>query len=29
MSTKPPPTLLFDAPMPSWGWGETKGPYIP
>lgn len=21
--------MATDAPMPVWGWGETKGPYIP
>jgi hemoglobin len=22
-------TMVTDEPMPAWGWGETKGPYIP
>jgi hemoglobin len=22
-------TVDPDAPMPKWGWGEVKGPYIP
>jgi hypothetical protein len=21
--------LVQDAPMPRWGWGEAKGPYLP
>ena len=28
MNSQPGATVLTDQPMPSWGWGEVKGPYI-
>jgi len=29
VNSQPEAKVGFDAPMPKWGWGETKGPYIP
>lgn len=29
INSQPGAAVDQDAPMPSWGWGETKGPYIP
>ena len=29
INSQPGANVSGDAPMPSWGWGETKGPYIP
>lgn len=28
LNSKPGETIEGDAPMPKWGWGEAKGPYI-
>jgi len=29
VNSQPGADLSGEAPMPAWGWGETKGPYIP
>lgn len=29
INSKPGADVTAEAPMPEWGWGETKGPYIP
>ena len=29
LNSQPGATVNTDAPMPHWGWGEVKGPYIP
>jgi hemoglobin len=29
INSQPGALVDQDAPMPSWGWGEVKGPYIP
>lgn len=29
INSQPGATVSEHAPMPEWGWGETKGPYIP
>lgn len=29
LNSQPGATVTADAPMPSWGWGEVKGPYVP
>lgn len=29
MNSQPGAAAVEDAPMPSWGWGEVKGPYQP
>lgn len=29
INSQPGANVSGDAPMPSWGWGETQGPYIP
>lgn len=29
INSQPGADLSGDAPMPSWGWGEVKGPYVP
>jgi hemoglobin len=29
LNSQPGADVAHDAPMPAWGWGETKGPYIP
>ena len=29
INSQPGADLSGEAPMPAWGWGETKGPYIP
>jgi hemoglobin len=29
INSQPGADVSGDAPMPAWGWGETKGPYIP
>ena len=29
MNSRPGAEVTQDAPMPRWGWGETKGPYVP
>jgi hemoglobin len=29
INSQPGATVQESAPMPRWGWGETKGPYIP
>ena len=29
INSQPGADVSADAPMPAWGWGETKGPYIP
>lgn len=29
INSQPGADVTFDAPMPAWGWGETKGPYVP
>ncbi len=28
INSQPGATVTTDQPMPSWGWGETKGPYV-
>jgi hemoglobin len=27
--SEPGAAVGADQPMPSWGWGEAKGPYLP
>lgn len=29
INSQPGATVVADAPMPRWGWGEVKGPYVP
>jgi hemoglobin len=29
LNSQPGAAAVEDAPMPHWGWGETKGPYRP
>jgi hemoglobin len=29
LNSQPGLTVTVDAPMPAWGWGEVKGPYVP
>jgi hemoglobin len=29
LNSQPGAHVTFDAPMPKWGWGEVKGPYVP
>lgn len=29
LNSQPHAEVTFDAPMPTWGWGEVKGPYVP
>jgi hemoglobin len=29
INSQPGADVSADAPMPTWGWGETKGPYVP
>lgn len=29
LNSQPGAEVTFDAPMPKWGWGEVKGPYVP
>jgi len=29
LNSQPGASAIEDAPMPSWGWGEAKGPYVP
>ena len=29
LNSRPGASVTVDAPMPSWGWGEVKGPYVP
>lgn len=29
INSQPGADVSADAPMPRWGWGETKGPYVP
>ena len=29
INSQPGASISADAPMPKWGWGEVKGPYIP
>jgi hemoglobin len=29
LNSQPDATVTEDAPMPQWGWGEVKGPYLP
>lgn len=29
LNSQPGASAIEDAPMPKWGWGEVKGPYIP
>ena len=29
ITSQPGATVGDDQPMPRWGWGEAKGPYIP
>jgi hemoglobin len=29
INSQPGATVSEDQPMPRWGWGETRGPYIP
>jgi hemoglobin len=29
INSRPGAEIAGEAPMPHWGWGETKGPYIP
>ncbi|WP_363797330.1 group II truncated hemoglobin [Lysobacter firmicutimachus] len=29
INSQPGANVDVDAPMPRWGWGETKGPYLP
>jgi len=29
INSQPGADVSGDAPMPSWGWGEAKGPYLP
>jgi len=29
INSQPGADVSADAPMPAWGWGEAKGPYVP
>ena len=29
LNSQPGATVTVDSPMPAWGWGEVKGPYVP
>ena len=29
LNSQPGATVTPDSPMPAWGWGEVKGPYVP
>ena len=29
LNSQPGAAINADQPMPSWGWGEAKGPYVP
>lgn len=29
LNSQPGATVMEDAPMPRWGWGEVGGPYVP
>jgi hemoglobin len=29
INSKPGADVTVEAPMPKWGWGEVKGPYVP
>lgn len=29
LNSQPGASVVEDAPMPRWGWGEVKGPYMP
>lgn len=29
INSKPGADVTSEAPMPAWGWGEVKGPYVP
>lgn len=29
LNSQPGASITEDAPMPRWGWGEVKGPYLP
>ena len=29
INSQPGATVDSEAPMPQWGWGEVKGPYVP
>jgi hemoglobin len=29
LNSQPGVDVVTEAPMPLWGWGETKGPYVP
>jgi hemoglobin len=29
LNSQPGASVTEDAPMPRWGWGEVKGPYLP
>jgi len=29
LNSQPGVILPIDSPMPAWGWGEVKGPYVP
>jgi hemoglobin len=29
VNSQPGAAVSFDGPMPAWGWGEVKGPYLP
>jgi hemoglobin len=29
LNSQPGASVTEDAPMPRWGWGEVKGPYVP
>ena len=29
INSQPGTEVVEDAPMPRWGWGEVKGPYVP
>jgi hemoglobin len=29
LNAQPGATVDVEAPMPAWGWGEVKGPYVP
>ena len=29
LNSQPGAEAVIDAPMPAWGWGEAKGPYLP
>ena len=28
LNSQPGAAVTMDAPMPAWGWGEVKGPYV-